>query len=169
MKILSNKKRAAAIGAVTASTVLVGGVAFAYWTSTGSGTGTATTGTSSDTWTVAVTSTDTKNLAPTTATGTPSQTVAYSITNNGTGQQLLSKAVISIDSVTPGSGSGPACTTSDFSLNGTTAGAAVTDNYAANLAAGASSSGSVVLRLIDNEANQDNCKSATVTLKVDAS
>ena len=41
MKIFSSKKRAAAIGAVTAATLLTGTVAFAYWTNTGGGSGTA--------------------------------------------------------------------------------------------------------------------------------
>ena len=46
------RKKAAVVGGVTA-VVVTGGVAFAYWTSTGEGTGTATTGTSSA-WEVSV-------------------------------------------------------------------------------------------------------------------
>ena len=38
-KIFSSKKRVAAIGAVTAATLLGGGMAVAYWTSSGTGTG----------------------------------------------------------------------------------------------------------------------------------
>ena len=37
MKIFSSKKRVAAIGVVTAATLVGGGAAFAYWTTTGSG------------------------------------------------------------------------------------------------------------------------------------
>ena len=43
MKIFSSKKRVAAIGAVTAATMLGGGVAFAYWTAGGTGSGSAST------------------------------------------------------------------------------------------------------------------------------
>jgi hypothetical protein len=43
MKIFSSKKRVAAIGAVTALTLVGGGAAFAYWTTSGSGTGSAAT------------------------------------------------------------------------------------------------------------------------------
>ena len=39
MKIFSSKKRVAAIGVVTAATLVGGGVAFAYWTTSGTGTG----------------------------------------------------------------------------------------------------------------------------------
>ena len=44
MKIFSSKKRVAVIGAITAVTLVGGGTAFAYWTTTGTGTGTATVG-----------------------------------------------------------------------------------------------------------------------------
>ena len=40
MKIFSSKKRVAAIGVVTAATLVGGGMAYAYWTATGTGTGT---------------------------------------------------------------------------------------------------------------------------------
>ena len=39
MKIFSSKKRVAAIGVVTAATLVGGGMAYAYWTTTGTGTG----------------------------------------------------------------------------------------------------------------------------------
>ena len=45
MKIFSSKKRVAAIGVVTAATLVGGGMAYAYWTTTGTGTGTRDTGT----------------------------------------------------------------------------------------------------------------------------
>ena len=50
MKIFSSKKRVAAIGVVTAATLVGGGAAFAYWTTTGSGSGSATVG-SAAAWT----------------------------------------------------------------------------------------------------------------------
>jgi hypothetical protein len=43
MKIFSSRKRVAAIGVVTAATLVGGGMAFAYWTTTGTGTGEAST------------------------------------------------------------------------------------------------------------------------------
>jgi hypothetical protein len=171
MKIFSSKKRVAAIGALTAATLVGGGMAVAYWTTTGSGTGTATAGTTDLDWSVLVDTTDLKNLAPTTLGGDPSQTVGYKITNIGEGQQYLTKAVISIDSVTPGSIGGiPACSVADFAINSNLGDdLPVEQAFGENLASGAERTGSVVLRLIDNDDNQDNCKNATVTLKVDAS
>ena len=59
MKIFSSKKRVAAIGVVTAATLVGGGMAFAYWTTSGTGTGTATTGTTTTTWTSTSTATAT--------------------------------------------------------------------------------------------------------------
>ena len=47
-KIFSSKKRVAAIGVITAATMVGGGMAVAYWTNGGSGTGSATAGTTSD-------------------------------------------------------------------------------------------------------------------------
>lgn len=170
MKIFSNKKRAAAIGAVTAATVLGGTVAFAYWTTTGSGTGTASAG-SGVGWGVVTSAAVGLPLAPTTPTGDPSQSVGYTITNTGTGQQLLSQAVISIASVTQADGAVGACGTSDFGLNG--ANASVTDEFGGgsgvDLAVGGTQTGSVTVRLINSSANQNGCKGATVNLSVVAS
>lgn len=176
MKIFSSKKRVAAIGVVTAATLVGGGMAYAYFTASGTGTGTATTG-ASTAWDVAVDSTTAGNLTPTTLSGNPVQSVGYDITNVGTGQQSLSKAVISVATVVPGTSpvavAGPnACTAADFSIGGAPINTAFTQTLGApanNYAPGFGYSGSVDLRLVDNGANQDKCQGATVTLQVVAS
>jgi hypothetical protein len=165
MKVFSSKKRVAAVGLVTAATLVGGGVAVAYWTTTGSGTGTATAGTTVDNdWEVTVDVTDVKNLAPTTLAGSPSQDVGYEIKNVGVGNQYLTKADISIVGVTSGSLPGPSCSVSDFAITPTQ------KDFGVNMApTDPAETGFVTLRLIDNDLNQDNCKGATVTLQVDAS
>ena len=171
MKIFSSKKRVAAIGVVTAASLVGGGMAYAYWTSTGTGSGSATTGTASA-WSVVVPNTTAGTLTPTTIGGSPSQSVAYTISNAGTGQQLLAKAIISVSNVTQGALPGPACSASDFSVGGAPVGTAFTQTLGApanTYAVGTGYSGTVALRLVDNGANQDKCQGSTVTLKVDAS
>jgi hypothetical protein len=166
MKIFANKKRAAAIGAMTAATLVGGTVAFAYFTTTGSGTGTATAGSATN-WDVKVTNTDAKNLTPTSVGGSPSQTVSYTIQNDSDGQQFLASATISVASVTQGSVPGPnACTTGDFAVGGEDPGDSFVQDINDNREAGQTYDGTVALRLVDNGANQDRCQGATVTLSV---
>src|SRR5690349_3034639 len=87
---MSKKKKFAAAGAA-AALVLTGGIAFAYWTSTGTGTGSATTGTDTP-WDVQVADTTNADLTP----DGPTETVAFTVQNDGTGVQSFSSAVPSV-------------------------------------------------------------------------
>ena len=74
MKLFSSKKRIGAIGAVTALTLVGGGVAYGYWTTTGSGSGTAGTDSTSGA-TVSVSQSAVTGLAP----GVAAKTLALSV------------------------------------------------------------------------------------------
>src|SRR5581483_8276343 len=89
-RLSRRNKRISAVVAV-AIAAAVGGVAYAYWTSTGSGTGSATTGTSAN-FTVASSAATGGPLTP----GGPAETVAFSVTNPGTGTQTLSSVTVSV-------------------------------------------------------------------------
>jgi hypothetical protein len=95
MKIFSSKKRVAIIGAVTAVTLVGGGTAFAYWTSSGTGSGSATVG-SAVNWTVEQ-ATSTGTMYP----GHGSSVVTFTATNESSGfQQLGSDDVVAtVDAV----------------------------------------------------------------------
>ncbi len=102
MKIFSSKKRVAAIGVVTAATLVGGGMAYAYWTSTGSGPGTATTGTSTN-FQVDVVSTD--SPAVTLAPGNGIQNFEVKVTNpDAAGVQKLRNVVVSVAGRDPDTG-----------------------------------------------------------------
>lgn len=145
------RKKAAVVGGVTA-VVLTGGVAFAYWTSTGEGTGSVTTGTSTE-WEVTVDSTDLAGLTP----GGPGETVTFHVTNDNDGVQNLQNTVATVvDTDDPG------CTDADFDVSATTI------TYG-DVASGATVDGSFEITMVNRAANQDACKDATVNLKVAAS
>lgn len=161
-----NKKIA---GGVAAGVVLVAGVgtAWAYWSSTGTGNGSATTGTSSS-FAVSVDNLNLANLTP----GGPSDTVHYTVANNGSGAQNLTQVVVKVDPTwaAKADATKPACTAADFKIGSAAAGASFTDvAIAKELAAGTSNSSSAALQMVDNAtANQDNCQGVTVPLIVNA-
>ena len=157
MKLFSSKKRIGAIGAVTALTLVGGGVAYGYWTTTGSGSGTAAAGTNS-TVTVVGTTVTTDKLTP----GGPGIPVTFTASNPATFVQKISS--IHLASVTPDSPAHSTCKVvlgTDFSMADVTVGATGT------LAAGASNvalADTGTLRMLDSGINQDACKGATLTL-----
>lgn len=146
------RKKYGVIAAATAILLLVGGIAYAYWTSTGSGNGTATTGTSSD-WEVTIDSINTADLSP----AGPTKTISFHVKNNNSGVQNLQNTVASVVDT-----SNSGCTTADFAV-GTTA-----ITYG-NVASGATVDGTFTLQMVETGSNQDACKNVTVNLKVDAS
>ena len=83
MKVFRSKK---AVAVLVAGAIALGGAgaALAYFTSSGTGTGNATVGTSSN-WSVASTAPTGGALLP----GTGTDTVAYTVTNSGSGYQEL--------------------------------------------------------------------------------
>lgn len=145
------KKKYAVIAGVSA-VALTGGVAFAYWTSTGSGTGTATTGTDTA-WDVQVDEVDLDNLTP----GGPTNTIPFSVQNDSTGVQNLQATVASVVDT-----SDPGCGPADFAVSATSI-------AYGDVASGATVNGTFTIQMINTASNQDACKNVTVNLKVDAS
>lgn len=146
------RKKYGVIAAATAILLLVGGIAYAYWTSTGTGNGTATTGTSSD-WEVTIDSISTADLTP----GGPTKTISFHVKNTNTGVQSLENTVASVVDT-----SDAGCTDGDFAVG------TPVITYG-SVAAGATVDGTFTLQMIETGSNQDPCKNVTVNLKVDAS
>lgn len=166
-------KRRKLIASLTVGLVIAGGVAaYAYFTSTGSGTGTAAVGnaTAFDVDVVV----DTNTLYP----GHGSNGITVTVTNGGSGNQLLDQIVATIQAPTnTGSNASlPDCTAADFALSGgawvisnggTTAtlsgiGADLdpSDDYTDN---------TLSVSMNNLNQNQNNCQGATVNLSFDAS
>jgi hypothetical protein len=154
MRKLGSKKRFAVIAATTAAVLVGGGVAVAYWTTTGTGTGSAATGDSS---TVTVTQTNTvTGLYP----GGPAADVDLHISNGNASAQHI--ATVTLTNVTTDQ---PGCTAADFAVTDATINADVPsggDDYA-----GATTGASV--QMIDTGSNQDACKNANVSFDLTAS
>lgn len=133
----------------TAAAVVVGGVAFAYWTNAGSGTGAATTGTNAA---VVVNQTSTiTGLAP----GLAAQTLSGNFNNPNTSPTYVA-AVTATVTGTDKSGCGP----TDYTIAGT---APVAAEVPSGNAVGAWSGLTIQF---NNKAgtNQDACKNAVVAI-----
>jgi hypothetical protein len=170
-------KKGAMIALAAVASLAIVGAAIAYFTSTGTGTGTATVGTSTP-WTVGETGTATGGpLYPDASIGGANvQTDPYTVVNPSAGSQNLTQVVISVANANGSAWSSqadltkPACTASDFSVDGSAVGAAHTDTgLAGDFTASQSKTGSVTVEMIDNGAIQDNCKLVTVPLYFSAS
>jgi hypothetical protein len=155
---IARKKRATAV-ALTAVLVLIGGLAFAYWTSSGEGTGHGTTGSSTD---LEVTSPGPIGLALTP--GGPSQSIPFTVANPGTGtQDLTSVTVVVADENGETWVSDPVgCTAADYTL-GTPV---ITYDQ---IPGGGSISGTVTLTMNNLDSSQDACKGLDVPLYFAAS
>ena len=147
------KHRPLLVALVVILIVAVGGVAFAYWTSSGTGTGEAQTGTSSALEVEGGTATGAA-LTP----GGPSQTVPFTVTNTSTGTQDFSSVVVTVATDTGGTWS-PAggCSAADY-----TVGTPVIEY--GELAGGESVTGTVELSMNNRPVNQDGCKTLDVPL-----
>jgi hypothetical protein len=168
-----------AVGATVGAAVIAGGgLAFAYFTSTGTGTGSATVGSATH-WTVGQTGTLSGGpLYPDAGVGGNNvQTNSYSVTNAGKGSQNLTQVVVSVANSDGSAWSAqanaglPACTAADFSVGGQAVGSPWTDtSLAGDFTAGQSkTTGSVTIEMIDNGKNQNNCQGVTVPLYFSAS
>ena len=140
-------------------------VAYAYFTSTGSGTGSATVG-SDSAWTVGQTSTSGGALYPDPAIGTGNiQTKSYSVTNPSAGNQHLTDVKISVANSDGSPWSSGLCTKNDFSVGGAAVGATYTDaDSTGTFTAAETRNDSVTVQMIDNGANQNDCRGLTVPL-----
>lgn len=156
MRKMTKKNKIAAVCAAAVLTSVGGGVAFAYWTTTGSGDGSATTGTN-DAITVVQTSTVT-GLQP----GGTAQTLRGNFNNLNTSPVYVTDVVASIASVAKATGAPDGtCDASDFSLVGATM--AVGHEVASG--EGVDGWGGATIAFNNKTgANQDGCKGATVNL-----
>lgn len=153
--ITFTKKRVIAVAAVATIAAIGGGVAYAYWTSTGTGTGSATTGTSTA-FVVASSAATGGALTP----GGPTDSVAFTVTNPGTGSQNLSSVVVTVaDSAGTAWTSVAGCSAADYTV-GTPV---ITGGYGQIAPAGVKS-GTVTITMNNLGSNQDGCKLATVPL-----
>jgi hypothetical protein len=140
-------KKVAAIGLAAGLALGTAGAAFAYFSSTGSGSGSASTGSSTS---VAISQTNTvSGLLP----GGPSQTIDYSVTNNGSGSEYVGQVTVSVASVTSGSLADETCATSMYPI---VQGAPIN----ADVPAGQTVNGTATISMTDDGNNQDNCQAA---------
>jgi hypothetical protein len=150
-----SRKRRYTITAIVTAIILAGGggAAFAYWTASGSGTGTASTGTSTA-FTVTSTAPTGGPLTP----GGTSETIAFTVTNPGTGSQKLS-AVLAHVAAADGTAwtAVTGCSVLDFSVG------TPTITYG-EIAGGSSISGTVTLSMTDLATPQNACKNVSVPL-----
>jgi hypothetical protein len=159
----SNKKRLAFISGSLAVALVGGGLAIAYWTTTGTGTGAGAVGTSTA---VTVTQDSTvSGLVP----GGPADDLDFTINNGGTGPQTINSVAVSVSQVTKAVGA-PAgdCTAADFTVTQPNIGGAValavgdTAFTSGNGSGGPANTGAKVSMVNDLVNNQDGCKGATL-------
>ena len=155
MKEFIKTKRGALLAGSVATALLVGGgVAFAYWTTTGSGTGSAGAG---DVSAVTVTQTNTiTGLYP----GGPAQDIDLKISNPNDSNVTIETVAVSV-SGTDKTG----CTAADFTVTDATVGSDLASGDTDVLGADSGAS----IKMDNTASNQDACKNATVSLSFSAS
>lgn len=149
MSKFSRRAKLVVAGAV-ALTAVGGGVAFAFWSTTGSGTGTATTSSGASSLIVTQTSAPV-DLAP----GVVAETISGTVKNTATNNAYVTSVTVSIASVTATG----TCDASDYTLTNPT----VTINTDLTPGQTITFSGPT-LGFNDKPTNQDGCKGATVKL-----
>ena len=156
-----SKKKLLVAGVATAVIATGGGVALAYWSSTGTGSGSATTGTSTD----FVVTSDAATGGPLTP-GGPSQTVAFHIKNPGTGNEKLTSVVAEVAKADGSDWSvttdGLTCSAADYTVD------TPNINYG-EIPPNTTVDGTVTITMNDLASNQDACQGVTVPLYFSAS
>jgi hypothetical protein len=169
-------KKRVVLALAAIAVLAVAGTAFAYFTSSGSGSGSASVGTDAGgNWAVSQTASD-GTLLPDPAgannavgNGANVDTVTYDVTNNAKGSLGLASVTAKIAksdgtswSYTDSAGD-PACTASDFSINGQPVSGSATDTaLAGDVAAGVTTAKSTFkFEMIDNGKNQSSCQGQT--------
>lgn len=147
MRQMTKKNKIAAAAASVALVAVGGGAAYAYWSTTGSGGGSAAASSGTTTSTIRIDATFDPGITP-----GGSKVITYTGTNPNS-----SSTVVTLDNaVVSASGT---CDASWFHASVPTA--------ATPVAAGATTGlGTGTLTFDDTAGNQDNCKSATITLTV---
>jgi hypothetical protein len=154
MRKMTKKNKIVALAAAVALTGVGGGVAIAYWTTSGAGSGTAATGTNA-----AITVVQTSvvsGLEP----GGAAQPLSGNFTNGNTSPVYVTDVVASIASVTKGGAVAVGCDASDYTIVNPVM--AVGHEVASGT--GDSWSGATIVFNNKSDANQDACKGATVNL-----
>lgn len=151
------KRRLAIIATSTAAVLIGGGVAVAYWTSSGSGTGSAGVGNTAALQVSGVAAVGT--LYP--GASTPVNfTVSNPDLNNAVQVNDVTVTVTGVNQVQPLTVG--TCLASDFTVSHTAPLAPVT--IAANSSANQGTFGGYLLNMANTSSNQDACKGATVNL-----
>ena len=150
------RKRAAAVATGAALTLIVGGVAFAYWTTSGAGTGSAATGDVNPV-TIHATSTAVTGLYP----GGPAQNVSGNFDNPNDGKVFINQVSVAVDPAwsEQADATKPACGADDFTI----VQPAVTAHEIAS-GTGVDAWGPATIKMNNLTTNQDNCKNVTVDL-----
>jgi hypothetical protein len=172
--LFSTRKRIAAVALSGAVILGAGGIAAAYFTSTGNGTGSGTVG--SATKFVVSSTTNGGPLYPGAAAS--DQTVTVHIQNSGSGYQEVNSFTISVANSNASTWASPttafpsenACTQADFALGGqASAGGYTVSGIADDLAPGAIYTTTVNLHMLNTGVPQDNCQGVTTPLYIAAS
>ena len=154
------KKKLAAVGAGTALVLAGGGLALAYWSSTGTGSGSATTGNSS----AFEVSTDAATGGPLTP-GGASETVAVHVKNPSSGHQTLTTVHVTVATSTGTAWtSTPGCSAADYTVTDPTVAAIDQDR-----ASGSTYNATATITMNNLPSNQDLCQGVSVPLYVVAS
>jgi hypothetical protein len=142
---LLTKKRALVLGLVAA--LAVAGAAIAYWTTSGSGTGTGNVAASNGT--IVLHGTITEALTP----GSTSPVAFTADNKNSSSQQVGTVHAVVTNSKEPG------CNSSDFAIPDT-----IENQVLAANSEGTALTVKGSIKMADTAANQDECKSAVITL-----
>jgi hypothetical protein len=163
----SSKKRFVLVASTIGAVLVGGGIAVAYWSTTGSGTGSAAAG--SDVPVTVVQDSTVAGLAP----GAPAKDLDFTVSSTATGPQQISNVAVSVSSVTKAVGApAGACTAGDFSVtqpSKPSAGTPVSIPAGGSVsftsgAGGAQANTGAKVAMINSAANQDGCKGATLVL-----
>ena len=151
MSTNTNKKRLGAVAGVTAVALVGGGLAVAYWTTTGSGTGTGTVGT--DTPVTVNQTSSVSGLVP----GGPAADLDFEVVNTAAGPQSIQGVTIAV--TTPAAG----CSAADFQITQPNLGAPLVEVPVGTTAFDSIDTGAQVQMLNRSGVNQNGCKNAALT------
>lgn len=153
-----NKKRMAIISVAAggALAIATGGAAFAYWSAQGTGTGSAST-TGDVSWTVTSDAATGDALAP----GAGTQSVLVHVTNSGSGVQKLTGVTAEIKNSDGTAWTSGTCSAADYTVT--------VDAVSGDVAVDAEKTTTAHISMVNRDANQDDCKAASVPLLFTAS
>ena len=148
----ASKKTFAVVASATAAVLVGGGVAVAYWTTTGTGTGSATAGTTASLVVTQTTATPT-GLYP----GGPASSLDLSVSNPGTS----AVRIFTLTAAPTGTSNEPGCLPANFATTPITVpGAGVLIGPGASVSFPAATT----VALQETGVDQNACKNATVTI-----